>query len=323
MNTERNQLYKERKSLGEFLRGNALNMEFHRLYSIYLKNNKDATLQKMNELAILNEVYYQCTFIHNSEEPIDKAYVEIWQKDLTKAVGSKDAADFVACLVMGVFEAMSRHSLTERNFKKWMKMLLVKSPYYNKVNTQVCEFRKLFGNVDVDLNPQGSLKLIPIPYEELKETEEYKQTVSEMKSQLGKKYIRLDTIADCVLRLPTVELQYAALQQVNTLLSGTAWSEKAAEVLETMFAKVKEQQDRQEKKQNKMIEEVEKAANKKTNEFKVYPQAGSTANVGCQMQSPEFKVIPPSKEQQPALESRSATKGDTCQSKNKEGDEDV
>ena len=323
MNTERNQLYKERKSLGEFLRGNALNMEFHRLYSIYLKNNKDATLQKMNELAILNEVYYQCTFIHNSEEPIDKAYVEKWQKDLTKAVGSKDAADFVACLVMGVFEAMSRHSLTERNFKKWMKMLLVKSPYYNKVNTQVCEFRKLFGNVDVDLNPQGSLKLIPIPYEELKETEEYKQTVSEMKSQLGKKYIRLDTIADCILRLPTVELQYAALQQVNTLLSGTAWSEKAAEVLETMFAKVKEQQDRQEQKQDKMIEEVEKAANKKTNEFKVYPQAGSTANLGCQMQSPEFKVIPPSTEQQPALESRSATKGDACQSKNKEGDENV
>ena len=143
-------------------------------------------------------------------------------------------------------------------------MLLVKSPYYNKVNTQVCEFRKLFGNVDVDLNPQGSLKLIPIPYEELKETEEYKQTVSEMKSQLGKKYIRLDTIADCILRLPTVELQYAALQQVNTLLSGTAWSEKAAEVLETMFAKVKEQQDRQEQKQDKVIDSMEKAANKPT-----------------------------------------------------------
>ena len=47
------------------------------------------------------------------------------------------------------------------------------------------------------------------------------------------------------------------------------------------------------------------------NEFKVYPQAGSTANVGCEMQNPEFKVIPPSKNQQPALES------------NQEGDEDV
>lgn len=47
-------------------------------------------------------------------------------------------------------------------------------------------------------------------------------------------------------------------------------------------------------------------------QFTVYPQAGSTANLGCQMQSPEFKVIPPSTEQQPALESRSATKGDAC-----------
>ena len=159
--------------------------------------------------------------------------------------------------------------------------------------------------------------------EQLRETEEYKAALAEMKVGLGKSYIRLDTIADCILRLPIFELQYAAYQQINTLLIGTSWSEKAAEVLETMFAKVKEQQDRQEQKQDKMIEEVEKAANKKTNEFKVYPQAGSTANVGCQMQSPEFKVIPPSEEQQPALESRSATKGDACQSKNKEGDENV
>ena len=50
------------------------------------------------------------------------------------------------------------------------------------------------------------------------------------------------------------------------------------------------------------IVSLEKAANKKTNEFKVYPQAGSTANLGCQMQNPEFKVIPPSNGQQPALE---------------------
>ena len=120
-----------------------------------------------------------------------------------------------------------------------------------------------------------------------------------------------ETIADRILQLPTVELQYEAYQQINTLLTGTSWSEKAAEVLEKMFAKVKEQQDRQEQKQDKILDSMEKAANKKTNEFKVYPQAGSTANVGCQMQSPEFKVIPPSEEQQPALES------------NKEGDEDV
>ena len=74
---------------------------------------------------------------------------------------------------------------------------------------------------------------------------------------------------------------------------------------------------------HELTDVVKESLKKPRNEFKVYPQAGSTANLGCQMQSPEFKVIPPSTEQQPALESRSATKGDACQSKNKEGDEKV
>ena len=74
---------------------------------------------------------------------------------------------------------------------------------------------------------------------------------------------------------------------------------------------------------HELTDVVKESLKKPRNEFKVYPQAGSTANLGCQMQSPEFKVIPLSKEQQPALESRSATKGDACQSKNKEGDENV
>ena len=74
---------------------------------------------------------------------------------------------------------------------------------------------------------------------------------------------------------------------------------------------------------HELTDVVKESLKKPRNEFKVYPQAGSTANLGCQMQSPEFKVIPPSTEQQPALESRSATKGDACQSKNKKGDEKV
>jgi hypothetical protein len=85
-----------------------------------------------------------------------------------------------------------------------------------------------------------------------------------MKVGLGKSYIRLDTIAECILRLPIFELQYAAYQQINTLLTGTSWSEKAAEVLETMFAKVKEQQDRQEQKQDKVLDSMQKAANMPT-----------------------------------------------------------
>lgn len=102
----------------------------------------------------------------------------------------------------------------------------------------------------------------------LEETEEYKQTISEMKTSLGKSYIRLDTIADCILRLPTVELQYTAFQQVSTLLTGTSWSEKAAEVLERMFAKVKNQQNRQQE----LEENMKKAANKPTTIY----QSGST-----------------------------------------------
>lgn len=43
-------------------------------------------------------------------------------------------------------------------------------------------------------------------------------------------------------------------------------------------------------------------------QFTVYPQSGSTANLGCQMQSPQFQVIPSSAEQQPKLENN--IKGD-------------
>ena len=62
---------------------------------------------------------------------------------------------------------------------------------------------------------------------------------------------------------------------------------------------------------HELTDVVKESLKKPRNEFTVYPQPGSTANLGCQMQSPEFKVIPPSTEQQPALES------------NKEGDENV
>ena len=54
---------------------------------------------------------------------------------------------------------------------------------------------------------------------------------------------------------------------------------------------------------HELTDVVKESLKKPKNEFKVYPQAGSTANVGCEMKQPEFKVIPPPKEQQPALES--------------------
>ena len=64
-----------------------------------------------------------------------------------------------------------------------------------------------------------------------------------------------EILVERILQLPTVELQYEAYQQITALLTGTAWDEKAAEVLEKMFAKVKEQKDRQ----HKMDEAVKKS----------------------------------------------------------------
>ena len=79
-----------------------------------------------------------------------------------------------------------------------------------------------------------------------------------------------------------------------------AWRENYPTLLEKhrqrLFEPIKQQED--------LTEAVRMAASKPANQFTVYPQAGSTANLGCQMQSPEFKVIPPSAEQQPQLESR-------------------
>ena len=118
--------------------------------------------------------------------------------------------------------------------------------------------------------------------------------------------IDLDTIEHCILRFPSFDLQQRALEQADNLLRGTAWSQRSAQVQEKMFSMVKEQQDRQEQKQDKLADAVEKAANKKTNEFTVYPQPGSTANLGCDQKNSDFKTYLPgagASEEQSMLES--------------------
>ena len=72
--------------------------------------------------------------------------------------------------------------------------------------------------------------------------------------------IDLDTIEQCVLRFPTIHLQQRALEQADNLLRGTVWSQRSGIVERKMYAQQKEQQDRQEAKQDKMMETVEKAA---------------------------------------------------------------
>ena len=76
--------------------------------------------------------------------------------------------------------------------------------------------------------------------------------------------IDLDTIEHGILRFPSFELQQRALEQADNLLRGTAWSQRSAKVQEKMFSMVKEQQDRQEQKQDKLADAVKKAANKPT-----------------------------------------------------------
>lgn len=79
-----------------------------------------------------------------------------------------------------------------------------------------------------------------------KQSEEYKKAVADMEQQLGKSSVQLNTIAKCILRFPTYELQKEAFDKVNSVLVGTSWNDKAEEVLNTMLENLrkKEEQDR-------------------------------------------------------------------------------
>jgi len=77
--------------------------------------------------------------------------------------------------------------------------------------------------------------------QKMKESQGYKDALDEVEKQLGRSHISLNKIAECIMRFPTPELQYKAFQDISSVLTGTAWSEKAAEVMEQMFSKVKKQ----------------------------------------------------------------------------------
>ncbi len=128
--------------------------------------------------------------------------------------------------------------------------------------------------------------------------EQLKNAVNDVENDL----ISAEDLTESFLMFPT-DLALSYFGTMSTLLAlNPTWQKYAPQIHKQILTKQKKQQDRQEQRQDKMIEQVEKAANKKTNEFKVYPQAGSTANLGCQMQNPEFKVIPQQMGQQPTLE---------------------
>ena len=167
MRLERQLLYNDKRSLSDYLRGNALNMELHYLYDLYLKNNKGANVQKCTEVQVLNEVYYQCTWITNLKRnlsPASKAnmpYVTSWYKDFVKETQSEDFAEFVCCLVVGVFSVMPKRLAIVTAFTQCMQEMFAHSLYYNKVCSRLCEFKKLYGTIapDFSLKPVAVDKL--------------------------------------------------------------------------------------------------------------------------------------------------------------------
>lgn len=67
--------------------------------------------------------------------------------------------------------------------------------------------------------------------------------LSEMKA--SEQSIDFDTIEKCIMRLPSFDLQYKALQDLNAVLIGTSWSSKAEAILNQMIDKQNRQQARQ------------------------------------------------------------------------------
>ena len=98
--------------------------------------------------------------------------------------------------------------------------------------------------------------------------------------------IDLDTIEQCILRLPSFELQQKALNQADDLLRGTAWNQRSAVVQEKMFAIVKEQQDRQQDMENHLMRVSNKPA------IQVDVNAGAYAQISEQGITNQYPQLP-------------------------------
>ena len=166
--------------------------------------------------------------------------------------------------------------------------------------------------------------------EDEKSTEqEMEMAVRDVNEKMGEATVPLSVLVDGIKKRAQIKGVDAATElfdHLNSILYDIPEWRKNVPELEQFFADKKDEGN----KLQRVIEAMQvqtnalnKIANKPTNQFTVYPQSGSTANLGCQMQSPQFQVTPAPAEQQPKLENRSATKGDACQSKNKKDDKDV
>lgn len=111
----------------------------------------------------------------------------------------------------------------------------------------------------------------------------------------------INDLVDCALQYDeeVIKNQIFVLSDLNEQYNGefTKQEQRLKGALKKLVKSAHDGEAIQE--QTEALKEIAKTPK---NEFKVYPQAGSTANLGCQMQSPEFKVMPPSTEQKPKLE---------------------
>lgn len=154
--------------------------------------------------------------------------------------------------------------------------------------------------------------------EDEKSTEqEMEMAVREVNEKIGEATVPLSVLVDGIKKRSKIKGVDAATElfdHLNSILYDIPEWRKNVPELEKFFADKKEEGNKLQKVIEAMqvqADAIKKMANKPTNQFTVYPQNGSTANLGCQMQSPQFQVIPSSTEQQPKLES------------NKKGDENV
>ena len=146
---------------------------------------------------------------------------------------------------------------------------------------------------------------------------QYKKVLEQLKNAVAEvenDKISGEDLTASFLRFPT-ELALSYFGTMSSLFAlNPTWQKYSPRIMELILAKQKEQQDKQEQKQDKLADAVEKAANKPTNQFTVYSQPGSTANLGCDQKNSDFKTYLPKadgSEEQSMLES------------NKKGEEDV
>ena len=245
---EREPSYKEKTSLQDFLKGNALNLELHHLYKYYLANNNKASVCKCTEIKILNEVYKQYAKLHSSTPrtyttlKVDMSYVRYWYSCLQKEQQNDDAVEFVACLLMAVLTVVPSLSSFERVFLRSLREHIKKCRYYENVYSAIMEFKKCYGTYDVAGPIPETIRLSSQNVQAVTPTMR-SHKVQPIKAPLSScaNSIPVSVIAERILNMPN-KVRGQMFKDLNTLLVGTAWDAKAKDILRQISEEEKAQE---------------------------------------------------------------------------------